>query len=320
MKSKKISLMSFSILIGFIIIFLFSQSVNSDYWPPMVLISDTQGIIWAYNPKTDFFGIYAILTFPSCKAGEDWWGNFDLHYSSSSHLVIANWNCGAIYDFNFKGRETSLISDDDAFSRPIGIAVSPRNRGVYYVADQERGILAYDAQDGSVEIVLGGVSPDGIALDSRDRIYFTQHDGNIYRVSQIGSPEVVANVGAHNLNGIAFTPKGLILAASMDVHTYKYGAILAIDPKTGNSWTLYDGLPLRDPEDVVVAHNGDIYIIDSDFQGQFKDIDPGTPFLPGLYRLHKGKDKGSLVIDILYQGYPMLDPVDIALTPFPGWR
>lgn len=316
MKFHKIASVCFSILIGFILVTsLFAQSDNTKRGADYVLISDTSGKLFLYDIRTGILDTYAEFTFPSCPGYESV-GNFDIQYLDYEHLIIANWECGAIYKFNLRTKVTSLISKN-AFIRPIGIAVSKKKGGIYYVADQERGILAYNARDGSVEIVLEGWNPDGISLDPQGRIYFTRGDDYIYRVSSDGLAEEVRHMSSHKLNGIVCTSQSTTLVASMDSFGGPHGAIISTFRDFQYSYLHYYEPPLdcpqvwlRDPEDVAFDRNSDfIYIIDSDYQN--------SNIVPGLYRLRVGVNS---CLEVLHQGPPLVDPVDILLYSIRGRR
>ncbi|MFQ5892688.1 MAG: extracellular solute-binding protein [Nitrospinota bacterium] len=262
--------------------------------PGDLLISDTGGILWTFDVGTGEITDYRLPIS----------GNFDIQYSGPQRIVIAGFESGEIYELDLGTGAFTLVTNHPALARPLGLAVDPSGGGTYYIADHERGVLAYDVQTGTMRVLVGQFegATDGIALGQDGRILFTNHSGRVYRISPDGtSLEVVADVGPYGLNGIVVTPDGQVIAAS----TFQTLAVLSIDPATGAFSTLHEGPPFRNPEDVAIGANGYVYIADTDFERNFPD------FVPALYRIQAG----SPTLETLHAGAPLGDIVDILITP-----
>jgi DNA-binding beta-propeller fold protein YncE len=268
--------------------------------PGSLIISDAQGVIWAFDLERNELRMVADL-----GAGN----NFDIQYRRPFELVIANLG-GALQQFNLLTHELTTLVQGPAVGHPIGVTVVPGDG--YYYTDHFGGlrrVVRFDPQTGSLDVVatLGSGAPiDGIAHDASRRLIVTAHSGDVYRIST--SPlgiEVIAHIPGYRLNGIALTPRGTLVIAA-----HHPAAVFEVDPHTGTYSTLWAGLPLRNPEDVALDHRGLIYVLDSDFEHNYPD------FLPGLYSL----DPETSELTALYTGAPLGDIVDLLLTPFDGYR
>jgi gluconolactonase len=93
---------------------------------------------------------------------------------------------------------------DDTLSNPNGISLSPDEKTLYVVGNQEAGVLRkYEILDGvpqmGVTIAEGINVPDGMAVDCAGNLYVTEHVGKQIRVytpegQQIATIKVDANV------------------------------------------------------------------------------------------------------------------------------
>lgn len=93
---------------------------------------------------------------------------------------------------------------DDTLSNPNGISLSPDEKTLYVVGNQEAGVLRkYDIVSGAPQegstIASGLNVPDGMAVDCAGNIYVTEHLGKQIRVytpegQQIATIKVDANV------------------------------------------------------------------------------------------------------------------------------
>lgn len=268
--------------------------------PSGVLISDAHGKLHFFDLGT---GELSVLH----EFAEG--GNFDIKHASPSELVIANLNQGRLDRFDLRtGSSSSLVPDGTVSA--IGVAVAPS--GTYYVTDHSGSVHAYDVRSGTLTLLAdqgpegeGFCSPDGIVLDRRGRVIFTDHCGRVYRITpSTGAIEVVATIEGAALNGVVLDRRGRLVVAAHDAPGGS--AVYRIHPDTGAVETLFQGLPLRDPEDVAVDQHGNVYILDSDFTQSFGDFDPA------LYVLRA--DTGSLERLVGLSG----DVVDLLLTPFTG--
>ncbi|MCH8064893.1 MAG: hypothetical protein IIC90_03580 [Chloroflexi bacterium] len=263
--------------------------------PGDLLISDTGGL-WTFDVQTGQLREHRL----------PFGGNFDIQFIGPERIIIANIERAEIWELDLSTGNLTLVTNDPLMRSPIGLAVDPSGGGTYYIADHQGGVLAYDVQANTMRVVIGpsvvGGAPDGIALDQAGRILLTNHSGILFRISPDGAlVEEVADVGPFGLNGIVVTPGGQVIAAS----TFVTPAVLSIDPATGNFSVLHQGPPFRNPEDVAIAPNGDIYISDTDFGHNFPD------FVPALYLI----PAGTSTLETLCAGGPLGDIVDILITP-----
>ncbi len=133
------------------------------------------------------------------------------------------------------------------------------------------------------------------------------HGGGIYDpcVLWIGTnrcyAEILTEIPGHFLNGLVLTKDNRLIVASVVP-----AAIFEVDPATGAFSPIYEGAPLRNPEDVAIDNKGNIYILDSDFLRSFPD------FRPSLYVIRTG----STVPELLHEQFPFNDVVDILLGSF----
>lgn len=264
-----------------------------------ILISSTNGKIYEYRFATD--SVTEIHAFAET-------GNFDIQYQlpNQQEMVIANLVQGRIERFDRSTGQLTTLSADPALNGPIGVAVG--RRGVYYVAGHDGSVAALDSGSGTVDILATqgpdfDGEPDGIVLDRRGNVVFTTHAGRVYRIDPSdGSIEMLADIAGARLNGVVLDRHGDLIIAAHDGMLGPAGAIYHVDSESGAVSTLYEGLPLRSPEDVAVDSAGNVYVIDSDFQDEFGDHNAA------LYVL---RPDGSL--DLLADGLEG-DVVDILLT------
>lgn len=247
-----------------------------------ILISDTHGFLHFYD-----FGTGAVSQFHSFPDGYS--QNFDIQYvkPSQSELVIANLS-GRLDHLDLRSGELTTLFSGAPLCSAIGVAVG--RQGVYYLADPDCGaIYAYDSRSGTLELLAdqgpngeGFQNPDGIVVDKRGQVVFTDHGGSVYRIDPSdGSIELLATVPGASLNGVVVDKHGdLIVAAHDSAGNASAGGVYRVDSSTGAVTELYVGLPLRDPEDVALDQHGNVYIIDSDFQNAFGDHNAA------LYVLH----------------------------------
>jgi sugar lactone lactonase YvrE len=272
--------------------------------PGSLIISDTQGVLWAFDLERSELRLLHNLGFG---------GNFDIQYRRPFELIIANLG-GSLHEFNILTRDITTLVQGPTVGAPIGVTVIPGEG--YYFTDHfsARRVLRYDPRTDALDVIatvptgggFGGGSLDGIAHDARGRLIVTAQSGHIFRIST--SPlniEVITHISGHSLNGIVLTRRGTIIVTS-----HAPAAVFEVDPRTGTYTALWQGLPLRNPEDVAIDHRGLIYVLDSDFLHSFPD------FLPGIYSLNPDTSQ----LTALYTGAPLGDVVDILLTPFDGFR
>lgn len=322
MKKLLIYLSTFLILFGVSVAFAgvyiedFEEGVVDEIWweegdfdlfkPGWIIISDATGILWALNVETK-------ETYKYHQFDESFWGgNFDIQYIGPKKLLIANYGCHCIGEFDLRTKELSIITDS-LLSSPIGVSVSPR--GYYYIADHDGFVLSYDLKTEIFEILADSGPngetfdmPDGIVEDKKGRVIMTDHSGRIYRITpKDKSIEIIAYLEGYSLNGVILTNKGQLIVAS-----HNPPAIFKVDPDTGEYLNLYEGDPgdpLRNPEDIAIDSKGNMYILDSDFMHLYED------FSPGIYVL----GKGSSQLNTLYTGEPFQGVVDLLITPFRGF-
>lgn len=275
-------------------------SSDSSITKPSLIISETSGKVWVLDLESN--EVLLLATVPQ--------GNFDIQYKSPSELIIANLE-GSLQQLDILTGQLTVLVADPSVGNPIGVTVVP-GRG-YYFTDHfnNRRVLLYDPRRDTLEVVAsyGPDAPfdvlDGIAHEANGQIIATDQGGKIFRISPKSSQvEVVADIAGYSLNGIAVTPTGNFIVASVEP-----GAVLEVDANTGAFDILWEGAPFRDPEDVVVDHRGNIYILDSSFQHG------GADFLPGVYRLSPGGAP-----EVIHVGQPFGDVVDLLITPFDGYR
>ncbi len=251
-----------------------------------LLISQTDGVIWAYDAAGN-------LREHRLPFGGIW----DIQYAGPQRLLIANSAAAQIWELDLETGDMWVLVEGDPLEFPIGLAVDPRGDSIYIADSGEGGggVYRFDRSTGELT-QISEQSADGIAFGPDGYVYFA----GLARVLPDGTGhEGVADLTGYQANGFVFTPAGTIIMSSMEPP-----AVLEIDPADGAITVLYEGAAMRSPEDVVLAPNGDIYVIDSGY------VEPhGFGDDPGLYLLHR--DTG--VLEELHRGAPLGDTVDLAL-------
>lgn len=244
-----------------------------------ILISDSGGVLHFLSRRTGRVTEFHHFAQP---------GNFDIQYLSPTEIVVANLEQSRIEQLNLGTRELTTLAEGAPLENPIGVALGPD--GVYYIADHDGAVFAYDVVTDTVNLLAdqgpegeGFASPDGIVVDDKGRVVFTDHAGRIYRITpSTGSIELLATIPDAALNGVVLDSKGNLIVAAHDASgPGSAGAVYRVSSTNGAVTTLFEGGVLRDPEDVAVDGNGNIYVLDSDFQGAFGDRNPAVYVLPG---------------------------------------
>jgi outer membrane protein assembly factor BamB len=265
-----------------------------------LIISETSGKIWALDLESNELSLLANVH-PN---------NFDIQYKSPSELIIANLG-GSLQQLDLLTGQQSVLVAGPPVGNPIGVTIVPGHG--YYFTDHfnNRRIVRFDPRRGVLEVVTSGGpgvpfgTLDGIAHEANGRLIVTDQTGGIYRISPSSSQvEIVATIAGYSLNGITIAPSGNFIVAS-----HEPGAVFEVNASTGVITMLWEGPPLRDPEDVALDPHGNIYILDSSFQHP-------ADFLPGVYRLRRGGG----VPEVVRVGQPFGDVVDLLITPFDGYR
>lgn len=275
-------------------------------WSPgQVLISETSGVLWSYDIGTGEVSEFATVNN----------GNFDIQFLGPQALLIGNIN-SFVSQLDLRSFQETLVSDSDLLTSPIGLAASPREGGVYYFADpmldesEVGGVFAFDPRSGELDLLVE-IGANDVAVDNSGLVYFT--DGSrLGRFDPTQEPiqvEEVAVIENTNLNGLVVTPTGQVFVVSTGTPEGDPVGVYQVDTDTGKATPIHEGAPLRNPEDVAFAPNGDLYIIDSAF------LQPPENFVPGLYRMPRGGGD----IETLHTGEPFGDVVDILVTPFTGF-
>jgi sugar lactone lactonase YvrE len=104
-----------------------------------------------------------------------------------------------------------------------------------------------------------GFAPEGVAIDSQNRIYAGFDDGRIMRLQPDGTrPELFANTHGRPL-GMVFDSNGNLIVADAN----KGLLAVAADGSTSVLSTESDGLPFRCTNDVDIGPDGTIYFSDA---------------------------------------------------------
>jgi sugar lactone lactonase YvrE len=104
-----------------------------------------------------------------------------------------------------------------------------------------------------------GFAPEGLAVDSNNRIYAGLDDGRIMRLQADGTrPEVFANTGGRPL-GMKFDSDGNLILADANKGLLSISQDGSITVLT----TQADGVPFRCTNDLDIAANGTIYFTDA---------------------------------------------------------
>lgn len=121
---------------------------------------------------------------------------------------------------------------DDTFYNPNGVALSPDEKYLYVVGNENLGVLRkYEIVDGipqaGVNIATGINVPDGMAVDCAGNIYVTEHLGKQVRVytpagQQIASIKVDANItnaafGGKEGKTLYLTGAGAVWKVDLDI-------------------------------------------------------------------------------------------------------
>ena len=267
--------------------------------PGSVIISEVSGNLWALDLESNTVALIHDQG-PCCP--------FDIQYRRPFELVVANLS-GSVQLFNLLTHQLTTLAAGPDVGNPIGVTVVPGDG--YYLTDHfgPPRVVRYDPRTQAVQEVVSfnsGGPVDGIAHEASGSLIVTSHGGLVRRVfPRTGQSEVVTEIPGYSLNGIAITPRGTAIIAS-----HEPGAVFEVDLRTGAYDLLVGEGPLRDPEDVAIDHQGNIYILDSSFEHG------GADFVPGIYLLRAG----SSAVEALYTGAPFGDIVDLLLTPFDGHR
>jgi DNA-binding beta-propeller fold protein YncE len=211
--------------------------------------------------------------------------------------------------------EESLLLADAQVECPISAALTPRGGGVTYVTDLcAQSLFALPSGSTTPEF-LADVG-DNVEVDKRGRVYVAGGD-TLLGVDPTTDPvevETIRTIDEAWLNGFAVTLTGIAYIADSSP---LQPAVYKVDVTTGELLATYTSPEFRNPEDVAIAPNGDVYVSDSAF------TQPPSNYLPGLYLI----PSGGTTVETLYQrgdpGGPdegdLGDPVDILLTPFQGF-
>ncbi len=257
-----------------------------------VLISQTDGVLWLYDPDTGDLASHAL----------PFGGTWDIQWDGPRRVLIANSSASRIWRLDLATGELDLIAEGDPLGFPIGLALDPTDPGALWIADHFAGILRLDRSSGDLEVVVPPFegAMDGIVVGSEGTVYFTNQSGVVYRVASEAplGYEPVVDVGPYGLNGLVFDPAGALLATS----TWP-SAVAEIDVAAG-TFTVHDfSTAMRSAEDTAVGGDGLWWVIDSGFVAQFGDD-------PGLYTV----DPSAGVAEVL-RGAPLGDAVDLLIVP-----
>lgn len=280
-----------------------------------ILISDTHGFLHFYDFDTG--AVSQVYGFPYGQ-------NFDIQYANHgrSELVIANLD-GRLDHLDLRSGQLTTLFEGAPLCGAIGVAVG--GHGIYYVADPCGAIYTYDSGSDTLTLLANQgpngepfQNPDGILVDKEGRVVFGDHGGRLYRIEpSTGAVELLAMVPGASLNGMALERRGdLIVVAHDSAGPGSAGAIYRVDPETGAATPLHVGLPLRDPEDVVLDQHGNAYIIDSDFQNAFGPHNAGLFVLrpDGTLEQLAQNLPGDLTDILLFRGRPTPPPPPATYT------
>jgi gluconolactonase len=139
---------------------------------------------------------------------------------------------------------------------------------------------------------------EGPAFDRAGRLYCVDiNHGRIFRVSTAGDWSVFAHYDG-NPNGLAIHRDGRVFVADQT------RGLLCFDAATGaitEEWRAVDGVPLRAPNDLTFADNGDLYFTDP---GESGLEDPHGR----VYRMRSNGRFDLLLADLPYPNGLVLDP------------
>ena len=268
--------------------------------PVNMLISDTGGKLWFLDPQT-----LQLTRFQQFDTD----GNFDIIPGGPSEIYIANYGNGRIERFNLDTKQLEIVANGSPLVHPIGLAMS-LDGGFLYIADHAGMIFSLDLQSNTIELLANRGpndeqfnSPDGITVDLNGDIIFDDHNGNIYRIHpQSKEITTVASIPGANLNGMQFLSQDVLLVAQSWP-----AALISVNVNTGAVATLFQGSPLRFPEDVAIDATGqNVFVLDSDCCNH-------PDFLSGIYTFNF--QTGTL--QPVYVGSPFGDIVDLLLGSFP---
>lgn len=259
-----------------------------------VLISQTDGVLWVYDPDSGSLVDYHL----------PFGGTWDIQWDGPDTILIANSGEGRIWQLSLSTGDLDLVAESDPLSFPIGLALDPTDGDALWIADHNTGILRLDRSTGVVTVVVPpfGGQPDGIVVASDGTVYFTNQSGVVYRVAQelLQGYESVVDVGPYGLNGLVFDASGSLLATSIGPP-----AVVEIDVGTGAFMVNDYSTEMRSSEDTAVGSDGSWWVIDSGFVTEFGDDS-------GLYLV----DLPRTNLSELLRGEPLGDTVDLLIVDF----
>jgi hypothetical protein len=277
--------------------------------PDQVLISQTDGVVWSYDLLTGELGLFTTVE----------GGNYDIEFTGEESLLIGRIN-ESVSQLDLETFEENPVWAGDPLKSPMGVAVSPSN--VYYFADpgidDESGdygaarLFGFDPQSGELDLLLTLAPAEiKVAVAESGRVYFTNRSllGRFDPTEEPIRAEVIATIDEAFLLGLAVTPtEDVYVAAAWIGDADDLGGVYKVETSSGQVIPVHVGEPLRNPSDVEVAPNADVYVIDSAW------MQPEENRLSGLYRLPaSGSD-----IETLHSGHPLGDVIDIVLAPTRG--
>jgi hypothetical protein len=268
--------------------------------PGQLLISQTDGVLWVYDPQAND-GAGEIVNELPLPFGGVW----DIRWGDPGFLYLANSGAGRVLRLDMGSGQFEVLFEGDPLSFPIGVAFDNREDSALFIADNEQGVFNLDIDGPGGIPQLSSIAADGIEFGPDGLVYFTT--GGSDQVFQVdpyaATPAAVQIIGGdmpYRFNGLVFSPQGTLLATSVGppaVVEFEYG-----------SWEILNEYLIPDAiftEDVAVGLDGMLYVIDSSCDESSCGSDPA------LWRV----DPETGMVEELVDHGPFGDVVDLLVMP-----
>ena len=204
--------------------------------------------------------------FPDVIPLPNGWQPEGIASGNGNELYVGSIPTGAVLRIDAKTGRTQIVVPQQQWRSAIGIKV---DKGRIYVAGGNTGrAFVYDAKTGATIANVKLTDPPTFVNDvtlTNDAAYFTDsRRQQLYRVDRAtfaattipitGALQYDANPDNNEANGIAATPNGRTLY----VVNSAAGKLFAVDPQTGNSTLVAEGLPNADG---ILLHGNTLYVV-----------------------------------------------------------
>ena len=138
---------------------------------------------------------------------------------SAGNLLLADFEGQKVIELDTEGNTTVLA---EGFGRPSGLVVNNQDEVFVSLWDDRRVVQIMD--DGTTVLVAEGdeiIQPIGLAVDEQDRLFVatcTNTAGNIYRIGDDASLNLLANVVDDCINQLTYTDDYIYTMAGDAVH------------------------------------------------------------------------------------------------------